>query len=35
MCCIVDYSVCFLIELRITSLGMEPPTMDWALPINH
>ena len=38
-CCLLLFpmacSVCFLIESRITSPGMAPPKMGWALPISH
>ena len=30
--CLLACSACFLIELRITSPGMAPFTMAWALP---
>ena len=33
--CSLACSACFLIAPRTTSPGMTPPTMGWALPINH
>jgi hypothetical protein len=30
-CCLLSQSACFLIEPRMTSLGMAPPAMGWAL----
>ena len=32
---IMAYTAYFLIEPRTTSQEVAPPTMDWALPINH
>jgi hypothetical protein len=32
LACFLACSVCFLIEPRITSLGMVMPIMGWALP---
>jgi hypothetical protein len=30
--CLLDCSVCFLIESKTTSPGVVSPTMDWTLP---